>query len=31
VLDEPTAAMDAAAEAQIFAHFQTLTRIALPF
>jgi len=26
VLDEPTAAMDAGAEAQIFAHFQTLTR-----
>ncbi|MGD9842278.1 MAG: ABC transporter ATP-binding protein [Steroidobacteraceae bacterium] len=26
VLDEPTAAMDAAAEAQIFEHFQTLTR-----
>ena len=26
VLDEPTAAMDAGAEAQIFEHFQTLTR-----
>ncbi|MGE0115489.1 MAG: ABC transporter ATP-binding protein [Steroidobacteraceae bacterium] len=26
VLDEPTAAMDAGAEAQVFAHFQTLTR-----
>lgn len=26
VLDEPTAAMDAAAEAQVFEHFQTLTR-----
>ena len=26
VLDEPTAAMDAAAEAEIFAHFRTLTR-----
>ena len=26
VLDEPTAAMDAAAEAQVFAHFQSLTR-----
>jgi ATP-binding cassette subfamily B protein len=26
VLDEPTAAMDAAAEAQIFEHFQSLTR-----
>jgi ATP-binding cassette, subfamily B, bacterial len=26
VLDEPTAAMDAAAEAQVFEHFQSLTR-----
>jgi ATP-binding cassette, subfamily B, bacterial len=26
VLDEPTAAMDAGAEAEVFAHFQTLTR-----
>lgn len=26
VLDEPTAAMDAGAEAQVFEHFQTLTR-----
>jgi ATP-binding cassette subfamily B protein len=26
VLDEPTAAMDAAAEAAVFEHFQTLTR-----
>jgi ATP-binding cassette subfamily B protein len=26
VLDEPTASMDAAAEAQVFQHFQSLTR-----